>query len=32
VIIPGTFEKSKIDIEVVFNGSGEIAGLLLHRK
>ena len=32
VIVPGTFEKSKIDIEIVFNAAGEIAGLLLHRK
>ena len=32
VIIPGHFEKSALDIEVVFNADGQIAGLLLHRK
>jgi Protein of unknown function (DUF3887) len=32
VIVPGEFERSNLDIEVVFNAEGQIAGLLLHRK
>lgn len=32
VIVPAEFEKSKMEIEWVFNADGQIAGLLLHRK
>ena len=32
VVIPAQFEKSKMEIELVFNADGQIAGLLLHRK
>ena len=32
VVIPAQFEKSKMEIEWVFNADGQIAGLLLHRK
>ena len=32
VIVPAQFEKSKMEIEWVFNADGQIAGLLLHRK
>ena len=29
---PADFEKRKMEIEIVFNAAGEIAGLLLNRK
>jgi hypothetical protein len=32
VTIPGQFEKHRVDVEVVFNDSSQIAGILLHRK
>lgn len=32
VVVPADFEKRKMEIEVVFNAAGEIAGLLLNRK
>jgi hypothetical protein len=31
VIIPAQLEKGKVEIEVVFNAEGLVAGLLLHR-
>jgi hypothetical protein len=30
--VPADFEKSRLQIEVVFNAAGEIAGLLLNRR
>ena len=32
VVVPAQFEKAKMEIEIVFNAEGQIAGLLLHRK
>ena len=32
VVVPGQFVKRKLDVEIVFNAEGEIAGLLLHSK
>ena len=32
VVVPAQFEKSKMEIEFVFNSDGQIVGLLLNRK